>query len=300
VFKQFLQRRFDEWVARAYREPDGAWRQRLARWYMAGGETPAQRYLQRRLKNAISHCAQLPARDLGWQKLGFDDIEIRASSDNILTAPLFFGARGQSLFELYRRFARPGSTALDVGTNNGAHALVMARCVGPQGRVFGFEPTPRMHEQAEANCAHNGAAQVQVQVAVGDQPGEARFDDASDQPNTGISRITETGSRRVEVVTLDQCVPTELDVSLIKIDVEGHELAVLRGAQALLARTRPAIVLEFNIGSYDWNSLLAAIPYPVEVFHIPPRPGQPLRPLAGEAEALRINRRHMDLLLQPR
>src|SRR5690606_18768586 len=157
---------------------------------------------------------------------------------------------------------------------------------------FGFEPTARMHAQALANIAHNGAAQVSVaQLAVGDVAGQLRFDDASDQPNTGVSRIAPQGSSVVEVVTLDQFLPEGLDVSLIKIDVEGFEPAVLRGAASLLARTRPALVVEFNISSYGWDDLLGAIPYPVQVFHISPAAGAELRPVANGTQAARINRR---------
>jgi hypothetical protein len=50
----------------------------------------------------------------------------------------------------------------------------------------------------------------------------------------------------VEVVTLDKAIPTTVDVGMLKVDVEGHEIHVLRGAEQLISRCRPKMVLEAN------------------------------------------------------
>jgi FkbM family methyltransferase len=126
----------------------------------------------------------------------------------------------------------------------------MAHWVGLTGRLYGFEPTPRIHAAALANCRHNGAHQVEIaQVAVADREGEARFEDSSEQPNHGISHLSEQGSVTVRVVTLDRTIPAAAPVSLIKI----------------------------NLHSYSWEELLAAFPYQVRVWHVPARREGPHR-----------------------
>lgn len=296
--KRLVQQQFNHWLGQAYADPDSCWRRRLGRWYASA--SPLGHPLRRRVKRALQHHARKPAIDLGWQPIGVGAIAVRASSANLLTAPLYLGAPPPRLFALYGEHARPGSTAIDVGSNNGAHALVMAHWVGPSGRVYGFEPTPRMHAAALANCRHNGADHVEIaQVAVADREGEARFEDSSGESNPGTSHLSEQGSITVRTVTLDDTIPADAAVALIKIDVEGHELAVLRGAQRLLLRCRPAVVLEFNLRSYGWEELIGAFPYPVRVAYIPARHEQPLTPLADGSSASRLNSRHIDVLITP-
>lgn len=298
MVKRLVRHQFDLWLEAAYDQPDGAWRRRLGRWYSPQRQGFWSNYLRRQIKRAIERRAVGAPLDLGWQPLGFEDLEIRSSSNNLLTAPLYLAPASQIVFEFYRRFAKPGSVAVDVGTNNGAHALVLGRCVGVAGRVYGFEPSPSVYAQALENRDHNTAAHVEIAcLAVADQAGEARFDDASGQPNTGISRISDAGRQTVRLVALDDHLPEGLDVSLIKIDVEGHELKVLKGAKQLLLRCCPAVILEFNLHTYSWDELLNVFPYPVDVFLVPRRQGTPLVRLESARDARKINERHIDVVV---
>src|SRR4051812_25889815 len=78
-------------------------------------------------------------------------------------APLHGGweRRAQALL---RKHLRPGDTVYDVGANYGMHTLLMARCVGPKGKVFAFEPVPAIRAELEKNIQLNGFRHVTVQT----------------------------------------------------------------------------------------------------------------------------------------
>lgn len=149
--------------------------------------------------------------------------------------------------EVVAPYLRPGMTALDVGANLGSFTLFLAQAVGRTGRVHAFEPVAATHGLLRCNLALNALAQVQAhEVAVGSGPGRVAVPeiDLSRPGNFGAAALCEAtaGGRRVERIALD-----DLDLpacDLIKADVEGHELDVLRGAERLLGRARPVLLLE--------------------------------------------------------
>jgi FkbM family methyltransferase len=149
---------------------------------------------------------------------------------------------------------RPGEVALDIGANLGLVSLHMARAVGPRGRVHAFEPNPRMQAYLAATLAASPALPVRLHpVALG--PEEGALDLHVPPGNAGAASLVSAaplpqGERvRVPVRPLDVLAEEEgIDrVAVIKMDVEGFEAQVLRGAGWLIARTRPrAIVIEEN------------------------------------------------------
>ncbi|MGH9225048.1 MAG: FkbM family methyltransferase [Acidimicrobiales bacterium] len=140
-------------------------------------------------------------------------------------------------------YLRPGDVMVDVGANVGLYTLLAASVGGVN--VIAFEPNAGARARAAANVARNGLAhQVDLRAeAVADVAGPADF-------TTGwgpMNRLIDGGSdaaEQVEVVTLDGAVPAP--ITLVKVDVEGEELAVLRGADRLLRTSRPALILEAN------------------------------------------------------
>src|SRR5262249_18542532 len=129
----------------------------------------------------------------------------------------------------FRRVLRPGDTVVDVGANVGTLTLTAAALVGPEGRVWAIEPHPRPLRYLCANVALNGFANVRtVHAAAGESDGLLRLTDSRlDDQN----RVSADGPGvSVPVRRLDDVVP-EGPVRLLKIDVEGFELFVLRGAR---------------------------------------------------------------------
>ena len=166
------------------------------------------------------------------------------------------GAFERDTFRALEGLVLSGATVLDVGANIGAHTLHMARLVGEKGRVIAFEPTDFAIAKLVSNLQANPELAKRVElhqaflVAKAGAPIDATV--ASSWPVDGTTADdARMGSRAMNVsgakaMTVDSVIAAsgDPDVQLIKMDVDGHELEVLDGAQLLLERRRPIIVME--------------------------------------------------------
>lgn len=132
---------------------------------------------------------------------------------------------------------------VDVGAHVGNHAIFFAAALGI--RTVAFEPTAQSFSLLEYNVVANGVSELCTlqHSAVGAATGTARVIDGDDH-NSGTARLELDPQGAVDVVTLDDALASELRVDIIKIDVEGWELDVLRGAEATISRCRPLIYIE--------------------------------------------------------
>jgi FkbM family methyltransferase len=124
------------------------------------------------------------------------------------------------------------------GAHLGAVLIPIAAASGARA-IVAFEPSPRNYRLLSMNLCLNKLECVAARnIAVGQQPGKLHFTENS--INTGNSRIAEAnGEILVEVDTLDRCVPSDWNViDLLVMDIEGSEVAAMRGAPSVLARTR--------------------------------------------------------------
>lgn len=144
---------------------------------------------------------------------------------------------------LLQSLVAPGARLVVVGAHIGSVLIPLARVCGAPS-TLAFEPSPRNRRLLAMNLVLNGLAGVRVEAsAVGDAPGTARF--TENPVNSGNSRLSPGGEIEVPVVTLDASVPqTWPGVDLLVVDAEGFEVQVLRGASAVLPRTR-ALYVEF-------------------------------------------------------
>lgn len=173
-----------------------------------------------------------------------------------------------------------GETFYDIGANVGFFALIGARIVGERGLAIAFEPLPRIAAQIRTNAALNSLDNVLVrEQAVGRSSGTAelivtRHPGGAILAETGES-VDEVGRASVEVVTIDELIAAgEIrPPALIKLDVEGAELAALEGMRATLAQHRPAVVYETDAPTSEaleeksaaLDGLLRALGYEIEV-----------------------------------
>jgi len=147
------------------------------------------------------------------------------------------------------RLLRPGDACLDVGANAGVFALSLAQGVGPGGRVVAFEPNPALAGRFLASVALNPRLETTLELdtrAVADVDGaQVTFYPSLDPHNSGTSSLvrgahgtTEAHALQVETTTLDSAASARgiSAVRFCKVDVEGVEERVLRGAAGLLAR----------------------------------------------------------------
>ena len=147
---------------------------------------------------------------------------------------------------------KPGMTFVDVGANTGYFALIAARLVGPAGRVLAVEPEPENCERIRRNIELNGYQNIDVaQVALGDRQGDVELHLAHDHGHHSLLPTSPDRaglSLTVPLRTLDDLlVEHRIDqVDAMKIDVEGAEATVLRGAAATV-RKNPRIVLLIDL-----------------------------------------------------
>lgn len=141
------------------------------------------------------------------------------------------------------------SNVVEVGANIGAHTVFIAREVCKAGLVYAFEPRRLLFQMLCANLALNGVANVWAfQKAVGPEAGavhEAAIPTEGPR-NYGSYALGSLpgGDEIVEIVSLDDMLETLKPIALMKVDVEGAELAVLAGAKKLIERDRPFLYVE--------------------------------------------------------
>ncbi|WP_192918656.1 FkbM family methyltransferase [Salinigranum salinum] len=152
-----------------------------------------------------------------------------------------------------------GTVVYDVGANVGFYACLLGRIAA---EVHAFEPNPHAAADLRRNVASNGLDTVSVhETAVSDASGR-RYLTGRGSPN-GRSEISETPTGlAVQSVTLDELETEPPDV--VKIDVEGHERAVLEGMGRLLESHQPAIFCEIHGVGADVTELLTAHGYAVD------------------------------------
>ncbi len=154
--------------------------------------------------------------------------------------------------ETVRMLLRPGDFAVDVGANLGWFTVLTASCVKPNGEVWAIEPMPPTIAALERNLELNPELAVRLQpFAVGAEDGELDLHLFAGLSHGHASAATldrtDFATYRVQVRTLDRLLEQQPSPAFVKIDVEGSELDVLRGAERLLSAERPPMwMIEVN------------------------------------------------------
>ncbi|SRR5579875_492461 len=163
---------------------------------------------------------------------------------------------------------RPRMVFYDLGANIGLFSLLAARIVGPEGRIFSFEPDPVVSARLRRNIARNGFSNATVvDMGVWSSTTKLSFEVAdSSSPDRGTGRFV-AGSKEnlaeFDCVALDDFVETHPAPDAIKCDVEGAEVEVLRGAEKLIRNHRPWILGEMHsdLSARAWTQHLRSFGY---------------------------------------
>ena len=293
---------------------------RAAKWRRyAGGLTQAlRRWRPRTLLTALG---ETPLAVKHLDRYGFDlllDLRDPAISRPLLLSGDYEPHVAGALVALLR----PDTHLLDLGANLGFFSLLAAtRC--PCGRVFSLEPDPNNFRLLAASIALNGLGDriTAWPFAASDAAGVAVLSDLGNPRNLGARFISRSRAAlqvhvhgpqphfcEVRTVRLDELLAAET-VDVIKIDIEGHEPLALRGAEGLLRRCRPVILMEFSPGNIiniaqtrpeDLLAFLRGLGYRWQVIGADGRLDAPSDDAAALLRDLqRSGRQHADLLLTP-
>lgn len=142
---------------------------------------------------------------------------------------------------------RPGDLVADCGAHHGMISVLCSKWVGPNGRVVAFEALPGNADIVRRNKELNHADNLEViHSAVGREPGSIRFTLDS---NASVARDNDRHTIEVPIVNLD-AIFTDRAPDFIKIDVEGHEIEVLKGAMRVMS-TAPGFNIEVHCIMFD-------------------------------------------------
>lgn len=214
------------------------------------GDSPVRNWdLTSRIKRRIFFLA-FPELECEVEYLG---ARIVAPTRDISIVPALVGGFYERLeLEIFRSLCARSRTVLDVGSNIGIHAAIGGRVLPEGGRIHCFEPVGANLRYLERNLARDDVLRkaTVVRAAVGDQDGELKIYLSKNSGTHSASRANAQGDGDFEIVpqlALDSYVAAKsiTDVDLVKVDVEGFDGHVLRGAKQLMAAQRPAFFVEY-------------------------------------------------------
>jgi FkbM family methyltransferase len=143
--------------------------------------------------------------------------------------------------------APEGGHAIDVGASVGLHTLALGRAIGSGGRIDAFEAEPRLEKYLDKTFHLNGLSMVRLhRCAIGAEESSAQFHVAKTIGHSSLYNLGGDAEREtvtVDVKTIDDILDDDAKVDVIKIDVEGAELDVVRGADRVLRRSPNVAVL---------------------------------------------------------
>jgi FkbM family methyltransferase len=208
--------------------------------------------------------------------------------------------------ELLSSFLRPGDSFVDIGANHGSYSIVASRRVTESGCVIAVEPQARLVDTLRRSLAEGPARFDVHQAACGESSGEVElFVPLASSGQAGLFQAYSARCRhrrwRVAMRRLDELVDaTRLPGRLVlKVDVEGAEVAVLRGARQVLATARPVLLVEVNAAALAAAGsspralveLLAELGYDRRVTRAEPRREVPLHAEITEHDIIALHAR---------
>ena len=178
-----------------------------------------------------------------------DGVAVRFFVRNMVDDVQHFHLNGQfyesDALALVRQYFPRGGVFLDVGANVGNHALYMAK-FADAAEVICIEPNPEAITLLRINAALNGATALNLErLGVGLSDGEGQFVISVPRNNLGAAQLVADPGGRIRTVAGDRLLGERV-IDLIKIDVEGMEMGVLRGLAGTIARSRPPIFVEVD------------------------------------------------------
>lgn len=157
-----------------------------------------------------------------------------------------YGEYSDDEITLFKTLCNPDDTIVEIGSNIGSHTLPLAKYLNDGGKVYAFEPQRLVFQTLCANIALNSLENVYCyQKAVSSKKDELYIPDVNynKEGNFGGISLQKAGKEKVDVVKLDKFLNLS-DLKLLKVDAEGMELEVLKGAKKTIKKHKPFLFVE--------------------------------------------------------
>lgn len=187
------------------------------------------------------------------------------TEDRNLTPWIIMGGHWEPNVDLpLLTYAQPGMTILDIGAHIGYYTVKLGTKAGRSGQVMAFEPNPKVNQVCLENIKINGLAGTTRlhKFALGDKATTAKLT----YSNSNMTSANLLGDQEadfsveVEVFRIDDVVPADVSVDLIKLDAEGYETHILSGAMDVLSRSpQCAIMIELGLERWERSAPLEAL-----------------------------------------
>lgn len=216
---------------------------------LRAAEAGARLLRQAGLGRVVDRLTPSIAGSLERQAIAYDGIEIEcANMGHVAYMRDIVDAGHDTYFrELLVEALPSGGTMIDGGAHLGFMSIVAARAVGPSGRVHAFEPNPNTMPILRRNLERNGVDDRVVihEQGLSDAPGAASFYLTTGGNTSSLHAAFEADAveTQVDLTAGDDVIGPDETIHAIKIDVEGHEVAALRGLRATIERSREQVVL---------------------------------------------------------
>ena len=182
-------------------------------------------------------------------------------TEHIQQQLFWYGYYEKEVGDLLKRSVKPGDVFLDLGANIGYFSLLVAN-ISPSAKVISFEPVAGLFQNLNDNIALNNIKNIStINVAVGEINEEKELF-VSYPDNLGMSSFHQPENfsgktERVRVVTIDDWFETSglPGIDIIKLDIEGSELAALKGMNEVLQEQKPVLIVEINPGTLSMFNL---------------------------------------------
>lgn len=186
------------------------------------------------------------------RKFNFNGVNLELDIQDYVSHYLYFGFKDAGHLQLMN-LVKPGDVVLDIGTNYGTTILQFAKKVGDTGFCYGFEPDFLNFEICKKQLLINDVKNIKVEnIGLGEKEGEFYLV-VENETNRGCNKVfdvpkNEKTSTKVKVSTLDIWMLSHslAKVDLIKIDVEGFEYNVLKGAKKVISQFKPRFFIELD------------------------------------------------------
>lgn len=203
------------------------------------------------------------------------DLQIRLDLSEHMQSRIFWlGFYNRGIVSYLDRFIKPGMVVLDVGANIGEITLALAKRVTAEGKVIAFEPVSYIAKKLEKNVLANNFSWVVIEhIGLSDHEEEVPIfnscgQDPSQENNEGLGTLYPDAQsskiiEKIKILPLDQYMKNHVvaRLDLLKIDIEGAELACLKGARSTIEKLKPQIIVEVQkntstIAGYDQREIL--------------------------------------------